>query len=251
MGFPSEHIIPWELISDAFQGNLSIEEQAQLQQWISSSAENQELFSQLKNIWDEGLNEYIIYREADETGAWNALHSRMTGQSSEVKKPTHVITGDFTKRRIKLMRWVSVAAVLVIAMGTIIWYMANRSGNIYQTGPGEEQTVSLPDGSSIKLYSATVIELSKDYNKSARIVTLKEGEAFFEVKHDANVPFIVNMETTRVEDLGTSFFIQKKKDSIKVSVISGKVAFVNKASNEARELSAGMSLKFQAGKKIF
>lgn len=52
MAISSEHTIPWDLISSALQGNLSLEDEAQLQLWISSEAENEKLFNQLKKTWD-------------------------------------------------------------------------------------------------------------------------------------------------------------------------------------------------------
>ena len=132
-------------------------------------------------------------------------------------------------------------------MALFFWYRTKHSGNIYQTGENEQQTVSLPDGSSILLYPDTRIEIPKDYNQSGRVVAFKSGEAFFEVKHDDRIPFIVDMGTTNVKDIGTSFLILKRKDSIKVSVTSGEVAFTNNLNNETRQLSAGMNLRFQEG----
>lgn len=249
MALSSEHTIPWDLIIPALQGSLNPEEEAQLQLWISSNPGNQELFNQLKKTWNEELNDYAIYREADENIAWDALRIKLEEQRNEGRENATVITGNFNRRRINLIRWTSVAAIFVLTVGAFFWYMTNRSGDIYQTGNNERQTVSLPDGSSILLYPETRIDIPKDYNKSNRVVTLKNGEAFFEVKHDERIPFIVEMGTANVKDIGTSFVIQKSKDSIKVSVTSGEVAFTNNLNNETRELSAGMSLKFQPGKR--
>ncbi len=249
MAFSSEHIIPWDLISSAFQGSLSSEEEAQLQQWISSNPENREFFNQLKKAWNEELNDFSVYQEADENIAWNALRLRLKEQGSKTNKNATIIPGDFNKRRVKLIRWTSVAAVFVIMIGSLIWYMVSRSGSIYQTGKNEQQTVLLSDGSSIKLYPETKIEISKDYNKSDRVITFKEGEAFFEVKHNEQISFVVDMGNSSVKDIGTSFYIHNRKDSIDVSVKSGVVAFINNANNDTRKLSAGMSLKFQTGNK--
>ena len=248
MEFSSEHRAPWDLIISSLQNNISTEEDAQLQQWISSSDENQELFNQLKQIWAEELNDYAIYREADETVAWKALRLKLEEKSNEENANGNVVKGDFNKRHIKLIRWTSVAAIFVIMIGSFIWYKANQSGNIYQTGKNEQQTVLLSDGSSIKLYQNTRIEISKDYNKSDRVITFKRGEAFFEVNHNEQIPFVVDMGAASVKDIGTSFYIQNRNDSIKLFVKSGEAAFINNANNDTRELSAGMSLKFQRGK---
>lgn len=249
MAFSSEHTIPWDLIGSSFQGNLSPGEESQLQHWISSNPENREFFNKLKKTWNEELNEFSVYQEADENIAWNALRERLKDHDGQAKENATIVTGDFNKRRIKIMRWTSVAAVFVIIIGGFIWYMMSSKGNIYQTGKNEQQTVLLSDGSSIKLYPETKIEISKDYNKTDRVITFKEGEAFFEVTHNDQIPFVVDMGTTSIKDIGTSFYIHNRKDSINVSVKTGEVAFITNATNDTRKLSAGMSLKFQAGNK--
>jgi transmembrane sensor len=248
MKFLSEHSIPWDLIISSLQKGISPEDEAQLQIWISSSDENRDFFSQLKQTWAEGLDDYVIYQVADETLAWNALRLKIEDKGNEEKTNGRVAKGDFNKRPITLFRWASVAAIFIIAAGLFIWYNTNSESNIYQTGKNEQQTVLLEDGSSIKLYADSRIEISKSYNKTDRIINFLKGDAFFEVQHIGQIPFIVNMGTTSVKDIGTSFYIHNTNDSINVSVKSGEVAFINNTNNDTRELSAGMSLKFQAGK---
>lgn len=239
-----ENMIPWDLINSSLQKQLTAEEDLQLQLWISASEENRELFALLKQIWTEKLDDYKTYLEADENTAWDSFRLELQPQPSS-EKETNVIPVDFSKPRFSIIRWASVAAVLIVAAGSIIWYVNSNDSGIYQTGVGEQKTISLSDGSSIRLLSNTRIEVSKEFNKSNREMDLKTGEAFFEVKHDEQIPFIVNLGTASVKDIGTSFFIGKQKDSIKLSVTSGKVAFINNSDNESRELSAGMSLKME------
>ena len=245
-----ENMIPWDLISSSLEGQITTEEEIQLQQWISSSDENQELFDWLKQTWENELSDYKIYMEADETIAWDALRLKLE-KLPQVERKSNAVTGDFTKKTFSMSRWAAVAAVLIIAIGSFLWYLKSDGNNVYQTGFGEQRTVSLPDGSSIKLSANTRIEVSKEYNKSSREVDLKIGEAFFEVKHDERIAFIVNLGTVRVKDIGTSFFIQKQKDSIRLSVTNGKVALISNSGNETRELSAGMSLELKTNKKSF
>lgn len=245
-----ENMIPWDLISSSLQKQLTAEEDLQLQLWISASEENRGLFAWLKQTWSERFDDYKVYQDADENAAWDSLQLKLRQQPSS-EKETNVIPVDFAKRRFSIMRWASVAAVSIVVAGSLIWYMNSNGSDIYQTGIGEQKTISLSDGSSIRLLSNTRMEVSKDFNKSNRKVDLKTGEAFFEVKHDEQIPFIVNLGTASVKDIGTSFSIEKQKDSIKLSVTSGKVAFVNNSDNETRELSAGMSLKIETSNKSF
>jgi transmembrane sensor len=245
-----ENMIPWELIGSSLEGQITNEEETRLQEWISSGEENRELFDSLKLTWDKGFSDYNVYREANEIIAWNALILKL-GKQTQVESETNVVSGDFTKKTFSIARLSAVAAILILALGSFLWYLYSNGNNVYQTGPGEQRTVSLPDGSSIKLSANTRIEVSTGYNKSKREVNLKNGEAYFDVKHNDRIAFIVNLGTASIEDVGTSFFIQKLKDSIKVQVTAGEVAFINNSDNDTRRLSAGMSLLVQTGKKSF
>lgn len=245
-----ENMIPWDLIGSSLQGQLTAEEDMQLQQWISANEENRELFNWAKQTWEERLDDYKTYKKADEIIAWDTLRIKLEKQP-QAKQESKVVSGDFTKKKFSIIRRASVAAVLIIAIGSFIWYLNNEGPDVYKTGIAEQQTISLSDGSSVKLLANTRIEISKKYNKANREVDLKTGEAFFEVKHNEQIPFIVNLGVASVKDIGTSFFIQKQNDSIKLAVTSGKVAFINNSDNETRELSAGMSLKIGTGKKNF
>jgi len=246
MGFLPDHNVPWDLISSALENGLSVDEEGRLQEWISSSAENRDLFNQLKILWNERIDDYAIYQKADEVSAWNILLSRLENRNSKLNENSGIVTGDFTRKRKSFMSWASVAAILLIAAGLSIWYTGGYRSrdDVYQTASGEQRKVSLPDGSTVRLYPGSRIEISKQFNKQNRVVKLVAGEAFFDIKHDEKSSFIVDMGTATVKDIGTSFFIQKKTDSIKVTVETGEVVFTVNENNESRKLSAGMSLQF-------
>lgn len=245
MNFSSEHNIPWDLILSSLQKNIGIEEDRQLQQWISSSEENRKLFDQLKQTWTEDIMDYNAYRLADENTAWAALRMKLENKDSLENGNGRIIQRDFKTKRIHIMRWIAAAVVVGLITGTFMWYNRIKNNIVYQTSNNEEQAILLADGSSIKLYSDSRIEITRGYNKSKRIIVFQKGEAFFEVKHNERVPFIVDMGTAFVKDIGTSFYIHNTKDSIRLSVKSGEVAFTNKRNNDTRELLAGMSLQYQ------
>lgn len=247
----SENMVPWDLISASLQNQITPEEEMQLQQWISEDERNKELLNWLKQTWETKLDDYKIYKNANETTAWNILLSRLENRAAE-RREGNVVAGDFSRKNFSIKRLASVAAVLVIVIGSFFTWHLNQSRNdIYQTGVGEQRVVLLPDSSSLKLMESTRIEIRKEYGKLSRETELITGKVFFEVKHDQKIPFIVNLGSTSVKDIGTSFLVEKQNDSIFLSVTNGKVAFINNLNQEAKELSAGMSLKFITGKKSF
>lgn len=239
MNIPNEHIIPWDLIVPAMEIKNSPEEQEQLEIWLSADEENRRFFNHLKDNWEEGLADYNIYINADESIAWQQLQFQITNANGAT-----VVDGKFNVKRSFYLRWVAAAIVVVLA-GTYLWFTSKRDNIIYETAVNEQKQVTLPDGSTIQLSADTRIEVGKDYNQHDRKLLFKKGKAFFEVAHIKELPFIVDMGTSNIRDIGTSFTVQSTNDSISVSVKSGAVEFISKINKERKELIAGMSLKFR------
>ncbi|GHB86465.1 FecR family protein [Persicitalea jodogahamensis] len=87
------------------------------------------------------------------------------------------------------------------------------------------QKIFLADGSTVLLEKGADILIDENYGKRKRKVYLT-GEAFFEVKRNEKVPFLVYSGGLVTEVLGTSFHIKPEGvgKSIEVSVKSGKVS---------------------------
>lgn len=233
--------LPWQLIVPALQGELSPEESGRFEEWLAASPANREKYQRLLHIWQEGIADYTVYEQADEKQAWEALRGRLdAGSATDRDLTAPVIHADFKKRPALTRRWAVAAALVLVAGGSALWWVS-RKGEVvqYETVMGEQKTVALPDGSTIVLQQQTRLRLSDDYNKNARTIVLLSGQASFDVSHQQQRPFVVDMDAASVKDIGTSFTIARTPDSITVTVSSGKVAFTKKETGEVRELSAG------------
>jgi transmembrane sensor len=58
---------------------------------------------------------------------------------------------------------------------------------------------------------------------SQRIVWLDQGEAYFDVKHDAAHPFMVFAGGRRITDLGTQFLVRRYPRTLEVALLQGRV----------------------------
>lgn len=111
-------------------------------------------------------------------------------------------------------------------------YNGNTTTVVYQTlsNPKFSKPIqlTLPDGSEVWLNAASSIRFPSVFNGTQRIVSMT-GEAYFEVKHDALNPFIVNAGTQVIEDLGTAFNVKAYSDeaTIKTTLIEGIVKIGN------------------------
>ncbi|WP_099290358.1 FecR family protein [Butyricimonas sp. Marseille-P3923] len=76
---------------------------------------------------------------------------------------------------------------------------------------GGEFFVKLSDGTKVWLNSDSEFEYPTSFAEGERVVSLK-GEAYFEVTHDEQKPFVVKSGKQRVRVLGTSFAVQAYED---------------------------------------
>lgn len=93
--------------------------------------------------------------------------------------------------------------------------------------------IMLEDGSSVLLKPGSELYVKDGFGTTHR-KTLLKGEAFFEVAHNPEVPFIVLCESVVTKVLGTSFWIKSSSDakSVEVEVHSGKVSVFKKPEKE-------------------
>jgi transmembrane sensor len=110
------------------------------------------------------------------------------------------------------VRWVAagiavacLAAVSIV--GALVW--RDQQPVFLQqlaTGRGEQIDVRLPDGSQLRLDSAT--RLSVAFYRNRREVILADGQALFSVQADTDRPFQVTAGPSRVTVVGTRFTVR-------------------------------------------
>ncbi|WP_363433850.1 FecR family protein [Chitinophaga ginsengisegetis] len=93
---------------------------------------------------------------------------------------------------------------------------------------GGQYNLTLPDGSKIWLNAASKIRFPIQFTDKERMVEL-EGEAYFEVAHNPQQPFIVKVKGMQVEVLGTHFNVMAYTDeaTINTTLLEGKVRLRN------------------------
>lgn len=114
-------------------------------------------------------------------------------------------------------------------------------GKIYQ--------VRLPDGSKIRLNAGSVLRFPAVFAHGERRVYLK-GEAFFDVKHDARHPFIVETDYFQTKVLGTKFDIKAyDKRNANVALVEGRIEVKN-GKSPSRLLMPDEGVSLQANGKL-
>jgi len=134
-----------------------------------------------------------------------------------------------------LLKISAVAAVLVVTTFFIVRFFNNNGTNSSKTflaAYGERKNIQLPDGSDVTLNAGSKIEILENFGRSTRDVFL-EGEAFFDVKHNEKLPFIVHTAAMDVKALGTAFNVKAYMDerTTETSLIRGLVEITLKENN--------------------
>ena len=110
--------------------------------------------------------------------------------------------------------WIAGSAAAAAAVAVIGgWAVLDRDAPAQQieTAPGEHRTIDLADGSKLALNGSTRVTIDPD---TPRQVMLEQGEARFEVRHDASNPFVVLSGGTRLVDAGTVFNVVRDGDAL-------------------------------------
>lgn len=140
-----------------------------------------------------------------------------------------------SKRTVMLKRIAGVAAAAAVGIFLYLSWLTSWTG---YAAYDIAQTFTLPDSSSVTLAPGSTLRLQK--HKDKRLVQMT-GKVYFNVRHDDRAPFRVNAGSGFVKVLGTRFQVDSR-DSISVSVVSGKVLFsAIRSGEEALILTKGQS----------
>jgi transmembrane sensor len=115
------------------------------------------------------------------------------------------------------------------ADGVLIYKMkagaeVDTGTNVIETPIGGQYRVELQDGTVVWLNASTSLKYPIRFSGKRRVVEIK-GEAFFEVAHNAKMPFIVKSAKQEIEVLGTHFNVMAYADeaAVETTLTQGSV----------------------------
>lgn len=147
------------------------------------------------------------------------------GKVNKMKGNIDRIIGKKHSKRYQLIRIGQIAAAVLLPVFIILSaYLYNENkqitsdGMIVSTGKGERANVSLPDGTTISLNSDSKLSyLPKTYNRKERSISF-DGEGYFQVYKNKEVPFIINSKGLQIKVLGTIFNLYVRGNSQKAEL---------------------------------
>jgi transmembrane sensor len=113
-------------------------------------------------------------------------------------------------------------AILCAAIISAVYFLRDAT---LVTGPGEQRTVELSDGTQVSLNANSRVIVQ--YDDRVRKLTLTSGEALVNVIKHQPRPFVVVIGDQKVIALGTSFVVRReesKRSAFAVTLVEGRVA---------------------------
>jgi transmembrane sensor len=219
------------LVAKYLAGEANQEERFVVEAWISASAENQKEFLRFRKLWETSATEFnVVPADVNTDNAWGTIKKRI----STVNNFPQGDTGQKKSKTImhSIYRYaVSVAAAVILLVIGYILIFRQFSGQekLEVVAVQKVRTSILPDSSYITLNLNSNISYPKKFKSGRREVTLS-GEAYFNVKHIDDQPFVVIMKDACVHVLGTEFNIRNVagEPEVTVTVTSGRVKFSDK-----------------------
>ena len=120
------------------------------------------------------------------------------------------------------VRLAAAAAVLIALTAGALWWRFRPT--VYTTGPGEQRSVRLADGSRVTLDSSS--EVTVRYTADARTLALIRGQARFDVAHNPQRPFTVTADGHKVVATGTAFDVNLIGSEMQVTLLKGHVVIL-------------------------
>lgn len=146
------------------------------------------------------------------------------------------------------VRWAAAAVVIIAGIFSFI-YLRNHPHLELLAASGQSiKTVTLKDGSTVKLRPHSKLFLVKK-NSSAAVYSL-QGEARFDVTHNPNRVFTVKTQLGSVSVLGTHFILSSWGQKMQVYLQKGKVKVETRNQTKSVILSPGESASVVKNKPI-
>ena len=202
-----------ELLHKYFKGDTSVEEEKLILNWVDEAEENRKTLQKERMLFDIAL-----FTDAKK------------------QKRERAVTGT---RILTMLRWSArIAAIIVVVLSLgYLWkdYQYDKVAQVQTVSvpAGQRAEITLADGTKVWLNAQSKLTYASNFGRTDRNVEL-DGEAYFEVAKNKEIPFNVNTEMNQVRVVGTHFNVcaYKGTHEFETTLMEGIVDIYLKGSEE-------------------
>jgi len=226
------------LLLKIITGEASVREKEDYYKFLTQNKEEEELFFQTQSLWfktnsqNQLSHEFVVAEYEDFLKRVDAQEQKhIIGRSIQFRKYAAIL----------------VTAVLVGGIGGYMSHqlinkpaaLADSGVQKFSSAKGSIARLELSDGTMISLNSGSEMIFSQSSTGERKVKLV--GEAYFEVKHNALKPFVVEVEDLKIRDLGTIFNLRgyPEDKTIETTLLEGKAEIMNDANKTMMVLAPG------------
>jgi ferric-dicitrate binding protein FerR (iron transport regulator) len=223
------------LVARKLSGEATEEDQKELSGFFEEDKAYKEKYDLLKAHWE---NKNDVRTDID--AALERIILRIEKDRGQSDEEAPVIR--LAEERSGIRRYLSVlskvAAILLICLGSIYFIYEktkpdvspeqaiaqNTDWQTKQTNKGARSTIFLQDGTKVILNADSKLRFPQNFSGATREIYLT-GEAFFDVTHNASMPFIIHTDKMNIKVLGTEFNVKSypEDSAYETTLIRGSI----------------------------
>lgn len=227
-------------ISNYLSDNCSDQEKDDLLTFLAVNDEAAKTFRDMSAVW--ALSSVPVFAKVEDSNLFR-IKENISFDSTKQKPSRNILS-----------LWVKVAAAVILLVGcNYFWYTYTenltevytdaQSSYEIKVPAGSRTNIVLPDGTEVALNSGTVLRYGRGFGIRERNVTL-DGEGYFRVAKNKEIPFYVNANDVQVQVVGTVFNVCAYNDDnyVMVSLLEGRVDL---------SASSGVVMKLFPNEQVF
>ncbi len=201
-----------EIIVKYLQGNSKSSENEILLEWLRENPVNKKIFGDLTVIWFSSYKKEAVF---DPEKAFEKFKTSISSPQKEKKS---------NKKGLIVKLISSIAALFILAAGTYFYFNNIEKSTIITAKSTKIADLTLPDGTKIFMKGNSCVRYPDKFSNKSRLVSMN-GDVYFEVEKNPELPFIIKTGFASIEVVGTSFNVVNDSIAkfVRVIVSSGKV----------------------------
>jgi ferric-dicitrate binding protein FerR (iron transport regulator) len=205
------------LVARKLGGEATEDDVKQLERFFNENDLYKEKFDVFKAYWDDKNS-----RKSNLDAAFEKTIFQIQEDENRIKNINAISAAKGKSGTLKFFpKFSKVAAILLLCGGSlylifekptshpslIIASPKEKDWQIKQIPKGTKSTITLADGTKVTLNADSRLKFPQHFSGVSREVYLT-GEAFFDVTHNANMPFIIHTDKMNIKVLGTEFNVK-------------------------------------------